>query len=63
MKVKEALEALKKQNPEDELFMFYKTKDQKLTFSSNVDLIAKGAVYDEYGKLVTGVLLTREDSK
>lgn len=63
MKVKEAIEALKKQNPEDELFMFYKTKDQKLTFSSNVNLITKGAVYDEYGKLVTGVLMTREDSK
>lgn len=60
MKVKEVIEALKLQNPEDEVFMFYKTPDQKLTFSSDVTHISKGAVYDEYGNLITGVLINKD---
>ncbi len=60
MKVKDVLEALKTQDPEDEAFMFFKTPDGNLTFSSEITCVSKGAIYDKYGRLTKGVLMMKE---
>lgn len=60
MKVKEAIELLSKLDKEEELFMFFKSPDGKLQFSSDISGISQGAVCDEYGKLIKGVLISKE---
>jgi len=60
MKVKDAIKALQELGQDEELFMFFKTPDGGLNFSSDISTITKGAVYDKYGRLVTGVLIMKE---
>lgn len=61
MIVKEAVAELLKQNQEDEFYMFYKTKDGKLTFISEITDISHGAICDEYGNLIKGVLALKSN--
>lgn len=60
MKVKELKEKLEQFDEDKEVFMFFKTPDGRLQFSSNVEEVDDGAVIDEYGGLVKGVLITRD---
>lgn len=60
MKVKELKERLEKFNEESEVYMFYKTKDNNLSFTSDIQRVDNGAVVDQYGNLQEGVLISRD---
>ncbi len=60
MIVSEVIKALQNQDPNAEVFMFLKTKDGKMSFTSEITEVDEGAVYDEYGGLVKGVLITKQ---
>lgn len=60
MKVKEIKERLEQYDENEDVYMFFKTLDGKLQFSSDIQDVYCGAVVDEYGDLVKGVLITRD---
>ena len=60
MLVKEIVAELLKQNQESEAFMFHKSADGKLSFTSDISSIAHGMVYDEYGNQRLGVLIEKK---
>jgi len=60
MKVKKLVEQLLKLDQEKETFMFFKTPDGLCVFSSDISLVANGAIVNEYGQLVEGVLVMKE---
>lgn len=60
MTVKEIKEQLEKYDENEEVYMFFKTPDGKLQFSSDIQDVSSGAIVDEYGNLVKGVLITRD---
>lgn len=60
MKVKEMIEQLLKLDQEKETYMFFKTLDGHCVFSSDISLVANGAIIDGYGKLIEGVLVMKE---
>jgi hypothetical protein len=61
MKVKEMVAELLKLDPNEEVYMFFKTVDRKCSFTSDVTTVANGAIYDEYGNLIPGVLILKEE--
>ncbi len=61
MKVRDLIKELEKQNQDNKVFMFYKTSDRQLTFTSDITTASKGAVYTEYGELIKGVLIMKEN--
>ncbi len=60
MKVAEAIELLQKQDPNDEIFISFISPDRQMKIQSNITHICKGAITDDYGNLVTGVLIMKE---
>jgi hypothetical protein len=60
MTVKEIKEQLEQYDENEEVYMFFKTPDGKLQFSSDIQEVSSGAIVDEYGNLVKGVLITRD---
>ena len=60
MKVKELVKQLLELNQEKETFMFFKTPDGQCVFTSDISLVANGAIVNEYGQLVEGVLVMKE---
>ena len=63
MKVKDLVKQLLDLDQEKETYMFLKTPDGKCVFSSDISLVANGAVFNEYGQLVEGVLVMKEIPK
>jgi len=61
MNVKEVIEKLEQYDGDKEVFMFFKTPDGKLQFSSDIQTISSGAIVDQYGNLIKGVLITRDE--
>ncbi len=59
MIVSEVIKALEKQNPNAEVYMFIKSADCKMEFTSNITNVSEGAVRDEYGELQSGVLISK----
>lgn len=60
MLVKEVVAEMFKQDQESETFMFHKSSDAKLSFTSDISDIARGMVYDEYGNQILGVLIMKK---
>lgn len=59
LKVKEVIELLQKENQEAEVFMFHQSNDGELTFRSDITYVGEGAVYNQYGQLLKGVLISK----
>jgi hypothetical protein len=60
MTVKDIKEQLDQYDENEDVYMFFKTYDGKLQFSSDIHDVSSGAIVDEYGNLVKGVLITRD---
>ncbi len=60
MTVKELIIELQDKDENAEVFMYFKTPDGKLTFSSEITNADNGAITNEYGQFEKGVLIMKE---